>query len=421
MTARIGRNALNGKIGRRSALKAGAAALAAVAAPGILRAQANKEVVLAAVVALTGPNAAWGQRTWRAFQVGCDEVNRMGGIKSLGGAKIRYIVADTESKPEVAGSQTEKVISQGAIAITGTNQSAATIVTTQISEREQVPFVCATDVDPLITSRGFKYTFRTSPLIGAYARDLLTYVRDLSAQAGKPAKKLAILSENSIVGQSSLKVSSEIGKALGYEVVEAASYDASKSQNFTGYIAKYKNAGVDLLVGHNKPSDAILITRTMKELNFNIPAYGGILGGHVSSEYLEALGKDADNVFATTSWSPDLSIPGLQELGKLYRQRWSEDMDSTAAGGFTALAVIWEGLERAGSTDGKKLRDAIAGVDMKTGDRMYLQLRGAKFEPNGENERAGGLVFVIRNKTWLPVAPAEFAKAKAIYPKPNWA
>ncbi len=405
---------------RREFLRSSALVAASTAfAPRFATAQ-GKEVLLAAVVALTGPNAAWGQRTWNGFQLACDLVNEQGGLKALGGAKLKYVVADTESKPEVAGSQTEKVVQRGAVAITGTNQSAATIVATQIAEREGVPFVCATDVDPLITSRGFKFTFRTSPLVEAYARDLLAYVKELGQSSGKPAKRLAILSENSIVGQSSVEGATRAAKELGYEVVDAATYDAAKTQNFASYISKYKGAGIEVLIGHNKPSDAILITRTMKELNFNPMAYGGILGGHVSTEYVNTLGKDADNVLATTSWSADADIPGLKELATKYRERFKEHMDSTTAGGFTAFSVLWDALERAGSTDRKKLRDAIAATQMKTGDRMYMQLRGAKFAPTGENLMAGGLVFTIRSKEWITVAPKEFAKATAAYPKPRW-
>src|SRR5688572_12741094 len=207
------------RISRREFIRTTAVAAGSTTiVPRVAGAQ-SKEVLLAAVVALTGTNAAWGQRTWNAFQLGCDLVNEQGGIKSMGGAKIKYIVADTESKPEVAGSQTEKVVQRGAVAITGTNQSAATIVATQIAEREGVPFVCATDVDPLITSRGFKNTFRTSPLVAAYAADLLAHVKELGEKTGKSAKKLAILSENSIVGQSSVEGSTKVGKELGFEVV----------------------------------------------------------------------------------------------------------------------------------------------------------------------------------------------------------
>jgi branched-chain amino acid transport system substrate-binding protein len=406
-------------VDRRTFLRGSAAVGGVLLVPRLGVAQA-KEVTLAAVVALTGTNAAWGQRTWNGFQMAADLANEQGGIKSMGGAKVKYVVADTESKPEVAGSQMEKIIGRGVAAVTGTNQSAATIVATQIAEREGVPFVCATDVDPAITSRGFKYTFRTSPVIETYVRDLLAHIKELSEKAGKPARKLAILSENSIVGQSSVEAANKVAKDLGYEMVEAATYDASKTQNFASYISKYKGAGVEVFIGHNKPSDAILITRTQKELNFNPLAYGGILGGHVSTEYVNALGKDADNVLATTSWSGDADIKGLKELAKKYEDRFKEPVDSTAAGGFTAFAVLWDALERAASSDRKKLRDAIAATQMKAGDRMYMQLKGAKFDARGENSDAGGLVFVIRDKHWLTVAPKEYAKATATFPKPKW-
>jgi branched-chain amino acid transport system substrate-binding protein len=405
---------------RREFIKSSALVAAGTTLAPRFAAAQGKEVLLAVVVALTGTNAAWGQRTSNAFLQGCDMVNEQGGIKSLGGAKLKAIVADTESKPEVAGSQTEKVIQRGCAAITGTNQSAATIVATQIAEREGVPFVCATDVDPLITSRGFKYTFRTSPIVESYARDLLIYAKQLGEAAGKPARKLAILSENSIVGQSSVEGSTRVAKELGYEVVAGDTYDAAKTQNFASYISKYKGAGVEIVIGHNKPSDAILITRTMKELNYNPMAYGGILGGHVSTEYVNALDKDADNVLATTSWSGDADIPGLKELAKKYQERFKEHMDSTSAGGFTAFAVLWDSLERAGSADRKKLRDAIAATSLKTGEKMYMQLRGAKFVASGENTMAGGLVFTIKSKEWVTVAPKEYAKATAAWPKPKW-
>ena len=147
-----------------------------------------------------------------------------------------------------------------------------------------------------------------------------------------------------------------------------------------------------MLIGHNKPSDAVLITRTMKELAFNPVAYGGILGGHVSNEYVNALGKDADAVLCTTSWSADADIPGLKPLAAKYQERFKEHLDSTSAGGFTAFAVLWDSLERAGSADRKKLRDAVAAAQMKTGDRMYMQLtrrqvHADRREPHGRRHR----------------------------------
>ena len=378
------------------------------------------DVKVAGLLALTGTNAAWGQKTANSFQLAWDIINQQGGVKALGGAKVAYSVADTESRPEVAGSQTERLIQQGNIAVVGCNQSAASVVASQVSERLQVPFMTPTDVDPLVTSRGFKYSFRLPPLVDAYAKDLLTYAVEMGKATGKPARKLAILCENSIIGQSAAKASAQLGREMGFEVMDVSTYDAATQPDFTGYISKYKNGRVEILIGHNKPTDAVLITRTLKELDLNLIMYGGLLGGHESVEYIRSLGADAEHVTFVTAWAPDLKVPGMDELAKQYTAKYKVDTDAYFAAGFSAASVLWDALERARSTDRKALRDAIAATEMKTGDRFYLMLHGCKFQPNGDNARAGAVVEQIREGKWHTVAPAQFAAAKPVWPKPNW-
>jgi len=393
----------------------------AFAAPGVALAQGQpREVVVAAIVSLTGTNAAWGQMTWRGIELAAELINEQGGIKSLGGAPIRVIAADTESNPVVAGIAAERVIQQGAIALIGTNQSAATLVVTQVAERNQVPFITSTDVEPLITERGFRYTFRTSPLVNAYGRDILTWVKEQGERTGIVARKVAFISENSVVGQSSVQFGRQAAEELGFEVVDAVTYDAASTQNFTSYLARFRAAGAEVILGHNKPSDAILITRTLKELNYNPMVYGGMLGGHISREYVSALGADANYVIATTSWSPNVQIEGMDEIKARFREKYGVDMDSTAAAGITSMAVIWEALEQSGTRDPRRLRDAIANVELRTGERMYLQLSGVKFDERGENLRASGVVFMIKDENWIPIAPTQFAAAEAPWPKPAW-
>jgi len=378
------------------------------------------EVKVAGLLALTGTNAAWGQKTANSFQLAWEITNQRGGVTALGGAKVTSTVADTESRPEVAGSQTERLIQQGNIAVVGCNQSAASVVASQVCERLQVPFMTPTDVDPLVTSRGFKNAFRLPPLVDAYAKDMLTYALETGKATGKPAKKLAILCENSIIGQSAAKAAAQYGKELGFEVMDVATYDAASQPDFTGYISKYKSGGVQILIGHNKPTDAVLITRTLKELDLNLIMYGGLLGGHESVEYIRSLGADADYVTFVTAWAPDLKIPGMDELAKQYTAKYKVDTDTYFAAGFSAASVLWDALERAKSTDKRALRDAIAATEMKTGDRFYLMLHGCKFQPNGDNARAGAVIEQISEGKWHTVAPAQFAAAKPVWPKPNW-
>src|ERR1700754_2209241 len=104
---------------RRSVLKWGGAGVAMLACPAIVRAAADQEILIANVVALTGANSGWGQPNWNGFQLACEMINAKGGIKSLGGAKLKPLVGDTETKPQVAGSQAERLIQRGVVAMAG--------------------------------------------------------------------------------------------------------------------------------------------------------------------------------------------------------------------------------------------------------------------------------------------------------------
>jgi branched-chain amino acid transport system substrate-binding protein len=400
------------------ALGAGGAAGLLVGLP--VRPARGADAKVAGLLALTGTNAAWGQKTANAFQLAWEIINQRGGVKALGGAKVAYTMADTESRPEVAGSQMERLLQGGHAAVIGCNQSAASVVVSQIGERARVPFITPTDVDPLITGRGFKYSFRLPPLIDAYAKDLLGFAAEMGKATGSPARKLAVLCENSIIGQSASKAAAKLGQELGFEVVDVSTYDAAAQRDFSGYVSKYKSAGVDILVGHNKPADAVLITRTLKELDFNPKMYGGLLGGHESVEYVRALGRDADHVTFVTAWAPDLKISGMDELARQYSDRFKVAPDAYFAAGFSAAAVLWDAMERAKSADPRALREALAATELKTGDRLYMQLHGCKFKDNGDNERAGAVVEQIVDGKWHTVAPAAFAAAKPMWPKPRW-
>ncbi|MEH7126381.1 ABC transporter substrate-binding protein [Bacillus sp. JJ1773] len=378
------------------------------------------EIVVAAVVALTGPNAAWGQKTWDAFQMACDIINENGGIESLGGAKLKYIVGDTESKPEIASSQTQSVIEKGAVVVIGCNQSAATMIATQVCERQKVPFITGSDVDSKITSRGFKYTFMVPPVQEAYANTLLNYVKEMGEKTGQKVNKIAVLCENSTTGQDAAKAAEKVGKNLGFDVVDVSTYDASTTPEVSGFISKYKSAGVELVIGHNKPNDAIEITRQMKQLRYNPMAYAGMLGGHTSEEYINVLGTDADYVLATAGWNDDVDIPGMEELKKKYTDRFNENMDVQSAAGFSVAALIWHALETTKSNDRDKLRDAIASVNIKSGDKNFLHVPGCKFDNTGYNELASGVVMQIKDKQRRTVYPFDLAKTESVWPKPVW-
>ena len=70
-----------------------------------------------------------------------DEINEAGGLKSLGGAKLRLITGDTQGKNDVASLETQRVIQAGAVGIVGSYLSSTTRITTQVAEQNRTPHV----------------------------------------------------------------------------------------------------------------------------------------------------------------------------------------------------------------------------------------------------------------------------------------
>jgi branched-chain amino acid transport system substrate-binding protein len=408
----------SGVLSRREVVVGGMAAGASVAMPSIAR--AADEIPIGAVLPLTGPSSQFGQISWDALQLSAELVNEAGGIKSMGGAKLKVAVFDTETKPEIAVSQTELAAQRGVVAMVGCNQSAATIVASQVAERNQVPFLTAYDIDPTITARGFKYVFRCSPLTGNYSSDLLSAAKDMIDKAGSKARRLGLLSENSITGQGVNRALSAAASRLGFGLVSTQTYDVGSTHNFAPYITKLKSDRVDILIGHNRISDGVEITRSAKELSFNPSFMGGVLGAPNTRDYVEVLGRDAENVFGTDSFTPTLNVPGLPAIVERVQTKMNRLMDIGVATVMADIGVIWDALERAKSSDRVALRDAIATTEIKAGERNFFMLRGAKFNAAGDNDLAVSIITQIQGRRAIPVWPVEFAQAPAVYPKPSW-
>ena len=175
-------------ITRRDFLKTTGLAGAAVAAgsigfPNVLRGAAPPEIAIGHLHPLSGFLAFDGQEMRKAVMFGVKQVNDAGGIKSLGGAKLKLLDGDSEGKPEKAISEVERLQRAGAVAITGSYQSAVVIVATQTSEKLKIPFVVGVGSAEDITKRGFKYTFRVQPPSSTFVDQGLKYITEIAAAA----------------------------------------------------------------------------------------------------------------------------------------------------------------------------------------------------------------------------------------------
>ena len=118
------------QVNRRTFLKvAGATGVTAatIGFPAVLRGAAPKEILIGSIHPLTGPVAYDGTSLAQAIEMAADQKNAAGGIKSMGGAKLKVLQKDSESKPKVGEAAAEKLIRDGVIAILGCYNSPVTI------------------------------------------------------------------------------------------------------------------------------------------------------------------------------------------------------------------------------------------------------------------------------------------------------
>ena len=173
-----------GAFGRRTAIKMGLAATAAAALPvRRARAQNPKEVKIALVVPLSGPWARQGILEQMGAEMAIEDVNKAGGIKALGGAKLKLVLYDTGDTAEKAKNAAQRLVAQEPDVVGGIGcwLSSFTLAATEVSERAELPWLTLSYSD-LITSRGFKYVFQTSPTAEAQATALLPRVVDLATK-----------------------------------------------------------------------------------------------------------------------------------------------------------------------------------------------------------------------------------------------
>ncbi|MFQ5829120.1 MAG: ABC transporter substrate-binding protein [Candidatus Methylomirabilia bacterium] len=390
--------------------------LAVVTLPSL--AWGAQEIPIGIVLPMSGPLAKVGLTNLWGHELAVEDINAAGGIKAMGGAKLKLIVADSQGKPEIGNSETERLIREGVAAIMGAYQSAVSFTGTQVAERYKTPYLIPVSIADKITKRGFKYTFRPESLASWFARDQFRAIRDFAKQSGVPVKRIAILYEDTLYGQSTAKGQKRYAKEMGWEIVADISYPA-ETLDMTATISKLKAAKPDVVVHNSYFNDSLLLARTSKELDFNPKAFFAAGAGPKDPNFAKQLGKDAEYWLVISEWNADMRREGAAELGERFLKKFGQAMDGIAAMCYITTWVLKDALERAGSADREKLRDALSKTDITSGPGAMVATGRIKFDENGQNDFTN-LVTQIIDGTQRTVWPSEAASRPVVFPIPPW-
>lgn len=379
------------KITRRQGLQGIAAGAATIAMPAIVSGQ-EKEIVIGAPTSLTGGLGEVGTRGSWGSQIGVDQINREGGIKSLGGAKLKLVIADTTSEnPTQAASVARRMIDQeGATVMLGAGASAMTLALQVETEKSEIPLITGSYADGIV-KRGYKYTFKLSPQGSAIWNWMMTSAVDMwKATKGAPPKSTLIFMSNDAVGLVVQKQLPEHAKTLNLEVPFSQSFQMGLSDPSVAVapVLRYKP---DLIFLGGFTNDIILIIKALRGVGVTAPIFGAGPAG--TDSVGKGLGAAGDRFFAPMMWNWDLNVPGNKEFVAAYKAAYPNEpyppANEQLGQGYVAAMVLRQALEKAASRDPKKIRDTLASSEFTN---LPFPNPTVKFDETGLNVNNDGVL-----------------------------
>jgi branched-chain amino acid transport system substrate-binding protein len=387
-------------------------------------AYAVDEVTVGVLLPLSGPVAPIGRTCKRGLDFAAKEVNGEGGIKSLKGAKVKLVYADTRGDPKIGMSEAERLIlKDNASVILGSYQSSVTLTSTQVAERNKVPYLTLIAVADPITERGFKYVFRINETTDLLSRDIIKFFAEMGKQTGKPVKTLGLLYENTDFGQSSAKNWKKYAAEYGFQIILDESYPHGTT-DISPVIIKFKNANPDAVLNVSYVSDIILIVKAIAENKWAPKVFYASGGVENEPEFVRSVIDLAEYHFNMIPYSPDLLLikPWAKPIAEGFEKEYGVGLSAESVFAYTNFYVLVDALERAGSTDREKIREAFVKTNITKGKALLLPYNKIEFGPNGQNPHVRLLVSQWQNRKLRIVYPPDVTPPgiKAIWPAPVW-
>ncbi len=399
---------------RRQLLAGTAGGVTFLTMPSIVRAQAPS-LKIAVLLPQSGYLAQAGQSCHRGALVAASVLADLG-------HKVDLMHIDMESNPDVARTQTERAINEGAQCVVGAFDSAATLAIAQVCEQRQVPLIVNIGAAPQLTEQGYKFLVRNFPTGGMLVSNGLKQIKAL-IEATKVSPKTAVfLHANDNFGMAQRHGMDKVFPTAGmpFKLLDSIPYDP-KAQDLSVEVSKIRGLNPDLLLVVTRAADAIKLVRDIVRQKFQ-PM--GIISpgapGLYDEEFYKALGPLADYHVDAIPWANPKSkvTQALEAAYKKQQPNYRFAVECFNVGfTFDALLIAADAFKRAGSATGPELMKALKATNLTDHAMIGPPI---KFDEKGQNLDIPSSCVQNRAQTPTVVLPAEVATMTPVLPEPPW-
>jgi branched-chain amino acid transport system substrate-binding protein len=360
-----------------------------LAALGLLLAGARgaEPVRIGFFMSLSGRDASFGEAAQLGARLAIDDLNAAGGVL---GRPVELIAEDNRSLAGESVTAVKKLISRDkVVALVGECVSARTLEAAPVAQTAGVPLVSPASTNPRVTAVGdciFRVCF-ADPFQGEV---LATF-----AWRRLGLRRAALLLDNSAPYSVGLAESFvRTFRALGGEVVARQQY-AGGEKDFRAQLTAIRATRPDFIFMPAYYAEAGLAAKQARELAITQPFLGG--DAYEAPQFLDIGGPALEGTYYSTHYSPENADPAVQSFVARFRARWGRTPNGLAALTYDAVRLVADAVARAGGTDRKAVRAALAATHdfaSVTGRTTINAQRDAVKDAAIMTVRGGRIVFV---------------------------
>lgn len=333
------------------------------------------------------------------------DVNAQGGVLRR---SIEFVIYDDGSDEKTAARNYEKLITEDKVdAVLGPYGSAITEAVADVTEKHRKLMIAPMAATTSIWQKGRRYLIMMLAPVEGLSEGLL----DLAARNG--LKTVAVIKLDGLVANAAANGAGELAKTKGLQLVFSETY-SNGTTDFSGILNKVKAAKPDVLMAASvRLEDLVAITRQARELDLNVSMLSSVPYG-LLPDYYKQLGKDAEFVYSGSFWETSLPYPGNQEFVTAYEKEFKRAPAVQSAGAYAACRLLTETVQRIGSLDSDKLREALLPLKTKT------VLGDFAVDERGYQTAHKAITIQWQNGQQVVVWPDDVTSGKPRFPSPPW-
>jgi branched-chain amino acid transport system substrate-binding protein len=308
-------------------------------------------IAIGEVEPMTGKEAAFGQASHRGVMMAIEEINARGGIL---GRPLVVITDDNQSKPGDSATITKKLIGRDkVVAVLNGGSTAQCLETAPVCQNAKIPMMATTATAAKVTEFG-PYIFRNC-FIDPFQGAVLAKFARKSLKVSKAAMLSSVSSPFSVGLADVFRTTFPANG--GTIAIEQKYNDGEK--DFRAQLTAIRSTNPEVLVVMGFYTEGGLIIRQARELGIKCPMISA--DGWEAPELLETAGAAAENVYYSSHYSAESTVPEVQAFLRKYKAKYGGDApESCAPLAYDGMMILADAMARAKSTDAAAVRDALA-------------------------------------------------------------